>query len=860
MISSIGSHVLLQTKFHRPRVTADLIHRPRLKVILNNGLDHPFILVTASAGFGKSTLVSAWLETIDFPHVWLSVNEADNDLGVFLAYFLGAIHTLFPDSLPETRTFLTSISLPDVSVIAHSLINELDELDQDFILVLDDYHLIREQSIHELLDLLLQYPPHGLHLVIATRQDPVLSLGALRARHQVAEIRGQDLRFSRAEIAEFVERTTGLSLTDDALDVLADKTEGWATGLRLATLTLRYGDDVDSKITRLHTENRYVTDYLMSEVLSHVSPSMRNFLLKTSILDQVCAPLGEALLGADDPECEPQAYLAWLEQTNVFTIALDSHGEWYRYHHLFQELLQEQLISQASADEIDTLHSRASAWYSSQGSLEEALHHALLGHDVETAVSLIAEQRHALMNAEKWQMHERILRMFPTEILPEYADLILMAAWMARLGRFDWAHSLGLVDKAEALLEEMPDQPDRVTHLRSEINALRVTVASESASDPETVIMLANQVLSTMPHEWYYVRSATWLYLAIAYQITGRIDLAYAALAEGQPEDVTHDGEVHARIAGSRCFVEWIANDLSAIPQGAAFLLSVGETHQRLESQGWAHYFLSSVAYEHNDLTLAKAHAKALEDIRYVCTPTAYLESAFIYALVYQASNQPELAQQKLDMAFDFLKETKSEGLVPLAQAFQTELAMMQGDFSAARHWATAIGPFLPLTLMPYFHVPQLTLPKILLAQNTPDSLEQAAEVLTQLHTFVTATHNIRVTIQVLALQAMLNDAQGDEQAALALLQQAITLAEPGGCIRLFDDLGPRLAHLLKQLFQAGISPNYTGQILQAFGESASAVSSSKAVARNSDQHGIDRTTDQSRAGNTDSPWTAPDQ
>ncbi len=173
--------------------------------------------------------------------------------------------------------FSTSISLPDVSVIARSLINELDELERDFILVLDDYHLIREQSIHELLNLLLQYPPQGMHLVIATRQDPLLSLGVFRARHQVAEIRGQDLRFSRAEIAEFVERTTGLSLTAEALDVLADKTEGWATGLRLATLTLRYGDDVDSNLTRLHAENRYVTDYLMSEVLSNVSPSMQEF-------------------------------------------------------------------------------------------------------------------------------------------------------------------------------------------------------------------------------------------------------------------------------------------------------------------------------------------------------------------------------------------------------------------------------------------------------------------------------------------------------------------------------------------------------------------------------------------------------
>ena len=420
LIPSIGNQVLLQTKLHQPRVTADLVQRPRLKEALDNGLDRPLILVAAPAGFGKSTLLSAWLETCDLPHAWISLDEADNDLGVFLAYFLAALQTLFPDALPETRAFLTGISLPAVGVIARSLINELDGLERDFILVLDDYHLIRAQPVHELLSLLLQHPPQGLHLVIATRQDPPLPLGVLRARNQVAEIRGHDLRFSLAEIAAFVERTLGAPLADDALAVLAEKTEGWAAGLRFATLTLRYGGDVDSHLAGLHAENRYVTDYLMSEVLSQVSPAMRRFLLKTSILDQVCSSLGEAVIGPDDPECQPQEFLAWLEQAAMFTVALDSHGEWYRYHHLFRELLRDQLARQANAGEIATLHARASAWFARHGSLEEALQHALLGHDTPAAVRLLAEQRHALMDSEQWQLHERTLRMFPAETVAEH--------------------------------------------------------------------------------------------------------------------------------------------------------------------------------------------------------------------------------------------------------------------------------------------------------------------------------------------------------------------------------------------------------------------------------------------------------
>ena len=234
---------------------------------------------------------------------------------------------------------------------------------------------------------------------------------------------------------------------------------------------------------------------------------------------------------------------------------------------------------------------------------------------------------------------------------------------------------------------------------------------------------------------------------------------------------MAQNGAVHARVAGSRCFVEWMAGDLQAAAQGAAHLLAVGETHQRHESLAWAHYLFSSVAYQRNDLTVAEAHARTLEDLRYAGRPMTYVQSAFIYASICQARGQPDQAWRKLELAFDFLRETRSEGLVPLAQAFQAELAARQGDLGAVRHWATTIGPFLPLSLMPYFYAPQLTLPKILLAQDTPTSREQAAAALSQLHAFVFAIHNTYFTIEVLALQALLADAQGDEQSALALLQ-----------------------------------------------------------------------------------------
>ena len=302
---------------------------------------------------------------------------------------------------------------------------------------------------------------------------------------------------------------------------------------------------------------------------------------------------------------------------------------------------------------------------------------------------LMAEHRHALMDAEEWQLHERTFRMFPAETVAEYPDLLLMAAWRARLGGCDATRVLGLVDRAEGLAAQLPDQSDHALHLRGEIDTLRAIVAYEAAGDPEGVIALARRALATTPRAWYYVRSSAWLYMAVAYQMSGKLDKAEATVSEGEPEDVAQDGAVRARVAASRCFIGWMAGDLQSTASAATTCGCVGEKHHRQESLSWCHYLLGSVAYQQNDLVAAEAHVRVAEDMRYLGRPMAYLQSAFIYASIYQARGLPEQARQKLDFAFDFLTETGSDGLIPLAEAFRAELAVMRGDLATASEWAT---------------------------------------------------------------------------------------------------------------------------------------------------------------------------
>jgi LuxR family transcriptional regulator, maltose regulon positive regulatory protein len=831
MTTDIDRPVLLRTKFHRPRVLTDLIDRPSLKERLDSGWDRSLILVAAPAGFGKSTLLSAWLEACDCPNAWLSLDEHDNDLGVFLAYFLGAVHTIFPNALTATQALLSGVNLPPLTVIVRSLLNELDELERDFILVLDDYHIISEPSVHDLLSALLQHPLHRMHLVIVTRQDPPLPLRLLRARAQVTEIRGQDLRFSASEIAKFMEQTLGAPLTDEAIAVLAEKTEGWAAGLRLATLTLRFSEKIDSQIARLHAQNQFVMDYLINEVQAHIPPAIQSFLLKTAILDRLCGPLCLEVIGSDSAGCQPQTCLEWLEQNGMFTTALDTQGQWYRYHHLFQELLRTRLMQQSSADEIAVLHLRASAWFAANGFIEEALHHALAGQDVAAAVQLVAQHRHALLNTEQRPRLERWLRMFPSTTLAHYPDLLLTRAWIAELDRADARTILDSLGQAQALVDQMTEEPERARQLQGEIDTLRSIEKSFAADDPQGVIRLATRALEMMPQAWYMARVEAWLELAIGYQMSGQLSRSYAVLAAAQTEDPEDIAAPRARLSASRCLVHWMAADLPGMLQWAQRTVSAAQvTDQQIESLGWGRHYLAIGHYHRNDLAAAELYANAVQEQPHACHRLCVVHNAIVLAATRQARGRPAEALLTLDRANDFLVETRSEALQPLVQAFGAELAAMQGDLDTAGHWAKTIGSHLPLGAMAFFYAPQLALPKILLAQNTPASRQQAAEALSRLYDFVTTTHNTRFTIEVLALQVLLQDAQGDERAALALLEQAVLLAEPGGFIRLFADLGPRMAELLARLRRTGAASGYTGQILHAFGESTPAVPSQRAA------------------------------
>ncbi|MBL8046936.1 MAG: AAA family ATPase, partial [Anaerolineales bacterium] len=374
---------ILATKLYAPPPRAKAVLRPSLVARLNEGLPRKLTLISAPAGFGKTTLVSEWLAHCGRPAVWLSLDEGDSEPARFLTYFIAALQTIAPHLGLGHLPVLQGPQPPPAQAVVAELLNEISALPHPFILILDDYHAVDSAAVDEALALLLERQPPQMHLVMATREDPRLPLARLRASNQLTELRAADLRFSFTEAADFLKRTMGLVLATDEIAALESRTEGWVAGLQLAAISLQGVPDTANFVHSFTGSHRFVLDYLLEEVLHKQPPAVQEFLLHTSILPRLCGPLCEAVLLA--PGGSGQKNLEYLEQTNLFIIPLDKERRWYRYHHLFGDLLRQRL---GQPQELAEYHLRASVWYETNADLAQAFHHAVVAGDFERAARL----------------------------------------------------------------------------------------------------------------------------------------------------------------------------------------------------------------------------------------------------------------------------------------------------------------------------------------------------------------------------------------------------------------------------------------------------------------------------------------
>ncbi len=818
--------LLLRTKLHRPRIPPQLVRRPRLESRLDRGLDRGLVLVSAPAGFGKTTLVSQWLEVCGCSAAWLSLREEDSDLPTFLLYLIAAIRTLYPDACPETWALLRAPQLPPMAYLATMLVNELDEVPQAFVLVLDDYHRVQSQPVHQFVETLVDSVSRTLCLVLITRVDPSLPLPTLRAGQKMLELRSGDLQLTPDEVRDFFRQCMGLEVDAESLAILEQRTEGWIVGLRLAALSLRDAGELTTLTRNLGASDRHVMDYLLAEVLSHQPQAVQEVLLRSSILRRFCVSLLDALLDRDRsvngraPGGGTRDMLQWIERSGLFLVPLDNERTWYRYHHLFQELLEHKLRSESSEEMVASLHVRASDWFAAEGLIEEAMHHALAAGDAPRAARLVEQHRHALLNREDWHTLVRWVDLLPQEVAHQRPGLLLARAWHQHW-RWQYATVPPLLQTAEELISpdaEVTTAAERQI-LRGEIDTLWSALWF-ARGDGRRCLECSQRARKRLPAALGYVRSMFLEYLAWGYQMTGQAQTGIRILEEALASDEAREDLFTARMLLGLVIIYYLSGDLRLQEQMALRLLKLSPEKPLALSRTWAHSFSGQACYQQNRLEEAATHFSAVTEHPYLGNAAASQACMLSLALTYQAQGRPEAATQVAEQSLGFALEIRQPVQMVEARAFQARLALLQGDLAAALRWARGVTPEeLPArTLFP--EVPRVTLARVLIAQGTRDSLQKASQILEEMVGIARGVHSTPHIIELLALQALVCDAQGDGAKALDLLRQSLELAQPGGSLRVFVDLGPAMIPLLSRLTELKSESNYVRRILAAFAPS----------------------------------------
>jgi len=794
---------ILATKLYIPPLRPHVVLRPRLLERLNKELHRKLTLISAPAGFGKTTLVSQWLAGCKLPTAWLSLDAGENDLTGFLTYLVTALQTIAATIGAEVLGMLHSPQPPPSAVMLTALLNDITTIPDDFVLVLDDYHVLDAQAVDQALAYLVEHLPPQMHLVIATREDPPLPLARLRAGDHLTELRAADLRFTPAEASEFLNEAMGLHLSAEAIAALERRTEGWIAGLQLAALSMQGHEDATRFIRSFTGSHQFVLDYLVEEVLGQQLASVQAFLLRTSILDRFCGPLCDAVVM--DPSVSGRATLDYLEHANLFLVPLDHERRWYRYHHLFAEVLRQRLhqslaSSQEDAEsQMNELHRHASVWYEEQGLELEAFHHAAAAHDFERAERLIEGKgmplhfRGAVTPVLNW------LKSLPTTVLDAWPSLwTAYASTLLATGQ-----TTGVEEKLQAVEKALQsaEPDDKTRDLVGRIAAIRATIATQ-LDQVETIIAQSRRALEYLhPNNLAFRTSTAWK-LGLAYQLQRDRPAARRAYTEVIAIGQASGNTMYTFLATTGLgIIQEAENQLHLAAQTYQHALQMlGDMPQPLASE--AHFGLARICYEWNDLEAALTHGQlSVHLARRIENSDRFVACEVLLSRLKLAQGDVVGAAAMLAEAGQSARQQNSVSQIPEVAAAQVHILLHQGRLAAAAHLAET-------------HKLPLSQARVHLARRDPSA---ALAVLSSWRGQVEANGWQDERLRVMVLQAVALQAHGEQDQAVQVLSDALALSEPGGFIRLFVDEGRAMAHLLSAAAALGMMPDYIRKLLAVF-------------------------------------------
>lgn len=833
---------LLSTKLNRPPAPRDQIDRPRLATMLDRGLAGPITVVSAAAGFGKTTLVSSWIESLSAPGrertpwAWLSLDRTDSELGIFLRYFVAAIRLVYPDACDETLALLHAPVPASPATLLVTLTNEIEMLPARLVLVLDDYNSIHGDAVHDFVSDLLRHWPERLHLVLIARTSPSLPLAMLRAKGRLTEIRTRDLRFTQEESSAFLGKTLRRPLSQDTLDFLDQRLEGWIAGLRLVTLSLSAGTDTESDLVALSGTQIEIAEYLVDEVLSFQKPAMLKFLLATSILDRFCAELCEDVLrsasalsvagpngsaGSEDgPQVSAREHIQWLESHNVFVVPLDNEGKWHRYHHLFQELLQRRLAAELPLEQVAALHRAAATWLAERGMGNDAIGHALRAGDLDLAASIMVSGLQQVLNREDRGKLDLWLKLVPEDFIQHHPWLLMIKAlafqfsWrLAAVGR--------LIGQIEALLDEGAEVTSRAGNPQ-DLQALRGLLALLRGQqlfhtcDATGAIACFEEALELLSDGWRYPRGAARFYWGLGMRALGKADVAQRSLSEEFESLIVKTDAYAPRLAFGMAFNFLETGHLDEARRMAQVMLDLAVPGRLMILEGFARFFLGTVFYCWNELEAAAEHFEQGVEMRYSTHAQAAHNCVIGMAQVHIARGESDKAVAMLELLSQLdVDRTGVEG--DDVRSLRAQLAYLRGDPEVAFRWADSYPAAVSDRLLNWFQDPHLVKASLLIARGTAADLEASLGILDALNRITEGSHCPRLQTAILATSAVALEKQGRNVAALASLEQAVDYARISGCIRIFVDLGSSMQTLLLRLAGRGFARETVRRILAAF-------------------------------------------
>jgi LuxR family transcriptional regulator, maltose regulon positive regulatory protein len=815
VIESVKRGDLLESKLFIPNQTHKLVTRPHLLNTLENQVtQHKLTLISAPAGYGKTTLLADWARSSNWPLAWLTITGEENDIDKLLRYLLAAWETMQPDIVEQPLGILLSSQMPEMKAVLSAFIQAANALSGHIVFILDDYHLIEEAAVHDTVAFLLDHLPTRLHVILAGRNDPPLPLARYRARGQLLEIRADDLHFTYEETASFLNQSMQLDLTIEQIDSLHARSEGWIAGLQLAALAFRRYPDSE-RIPRVSGRQRFIADYLAKDVLNQIQSDLREFLLRTSLLSNLCGPLCDAVTG----QKKGQAMLEAVERENLFITPLDDRREWYRYHHLFAEFLQGEL-ARHFPDEVTGLHRRAARWYLSHNLMEEAFRHGLAGEDADLVIEIFDRNLGAKLAGGEIKIVANWIESIPENWFFEHPEIDL-----ARTGL------LIVTGALEAAVRNIDEIEERLSFAQSadrhagiaRATAVRCFIACFQ-NNLERAQAYAEQALNELPQSDISFRLGVYGALGDTYRRNGFWEEANQNYLKAL--DFTHAPETRVQamhVFGALADLELRQGHLkraSAYWRKALVFIQERESWGRLPLPviGWVYIRMAEIFYEWNQLSDAWNHvSRGLKRAELGGDVRSLIAGYVIAARLKLAEGEVEGAAEYLERARPLEEQASFPDWTSQFERTQLELWLAQDRLRTAVLWSDEMSHSSILEDRPESVISQLTMTRVLIVKGDSQSLEAAYSFLERLLDLAERQGLIGVLIEALALQALADWKRSRSGSALVSLERALRLAEPQGYLRLFINLGLPMAHMLQKARSRRVFPEYIDKLLSNF-------------------------------------------